>query len=63
MYNNENMMTLREACEHLRISEATMRRFLSKASINGIPYHRVGVGYRFYKSELSQWASGPVDPK
>ena len=52
---NEQMINTREACKHLLVSEATMRRFLSRAPVNHIPAYKVGYQYRFYRSELTEW--------
>lgn len=56
MARNEQMIGTREACRFLGISESTMRRLLSRAPVNRLPFSRVGGLYRFYRSELSVWA-------
>ena len=56
MNRNEQMIGTREACKHLGISEAMMRRLLSRSLVNQLPFSKVGGLYKFYKSELSGWA-------
>ena len=49
LFSNSDLMTLREACDFLGISESTMRR---KIRANKINFTKEGKDYRFKKSEI-----------
>ena len=49
LFSNSDLMTLREACDFLGISESTMRR---KIRANKIKFTKSGKDYRFKKSEV-----------
>ena len=49
---NEEIMTIKEVAEYLKIAEKTAYRF---ASDGKIPAFRVGSAWRFKKSEIDAW--------
>lgn len=54
LFSNSDLMTLREACDFLGISESTMRR---KIRANKIKFTKSGKDYRFKKSEVIRVAA------
>lgn len=52
MKPREKTITLKEACNHLDISETKLRRLLAK---NKIPACKPAGRWRFYISELDDW--------
>lgn len=55
MMSQDSVLTLYEACNILRISEATMRRLLRDKKI---PAHKMGGQWRFIFEELIEWLKG-----
>jgi len=56
------MLTCKEARAYLKVSSATMSKWLKEGSI---PAHRLGRGWRFYENELDEWLrnGGPTQEK
>ncbi len=54
LFSSSDLMTLREACEFLGISESTMRR---KIRAKKIKFTKKGKDYRFRKSEIIRVAA------
>jgi excisionase family DNA binding protein len=54
LFSNSDLMTLREACNFLGISESTMRR---KIRAKKIKFTKSGKDYRFKKSEVIRVAA------
>ena len=48
----EPWVTLQDVCEHLKISEDTIYRWMDK---RGLPAHRIGRVWRFKLSEVDDW--------
>lgn len=53
--NREELITLKEAAEFLRVSTQTLRRYIQKS---GLPAYRPGRSYLFYRTELEEWLQG-----
>ena len=53
--NNDEILTLKEACIVLKVSEATLYKWLRERNETGIPAHKVQGQWRFFKTELSDW--------
>ncbi len=49
------LLTFQEAAEFLRVSKATMYRWLASGQLVG---YKVGKGWRFYKKDLHAFVSG-----
>ena len=49
---DEFLLTRKEACQLLRISDATIHRLLKTKSI---PAYKIGRHWKFIKSELLEW--------
>ncbi|RLA40744.1 MAG: hypothetical protein DRR06_17015 [Gammaproteobacteria bacterium] len=54
LFSSSDLMTLREACDFLGISESTMRR---RIRANKIKFTKSGKDYRFKKSEVIKVAA------
>jgi len=54
LFSSSDLMTLREACDFLGISESTMRR---RIRTNKIKFTKSGKDYRFKKSEVIKVAA------
>ncbi len=50
------LLTFQEAAELLRVSRATMYRLINSGQLVG---HKVGRGWRFYKTDLHRFVAGP----
>ena len=50
--SKEQIMTVRELSEYLKIAEKTAYRFASEGKIPGF---KVGSAWRFRKSEIDRW--------
>lgn len=50
--SNEQIMTVRELAEYLKIAEKTAYRFASEGKV---PAFRVGGAWRFRKAEVDRW--------
>ncbi|HRK98641.1 MAG TPA: helix-turn-helix domain-containing protein [Alphaproteobacteria bacterium] len=49
---NNDIMTIREVAEYLRLNEKTTYRYASEGKIPGF---KVGGAWRFRKSEIDKW--------
>lgn len=49
---SNDILTLKEACKFLKVSESTTRRWLREKKI---PAHKTYGHWRFLKSELTDW--------
>lgn len=49
---NHDILTLKEACALLRVTESTLRRWLERGYIPG---HKIGGVWRFNREELIEW--------
>ncbi len=49
---NDNMMTVKELANYLKIAEKTAYRFASEGKVPGF---KVGSAWRFRKSEIDNW--------
>ena len=49
---NDNMMTVKELADYLKIAEKTAYRFASEGKVPGF---KVGSAWRFRKSEVDRW--------
>lgn len=49
---NDDMMTVKELADYLKIAEKTAYRFASEAKVPGF---KVGSAWRFRKSEIERW--------
>lgn len=54
LFSSSDLMTLKEACAFLGISESTMRRKIRDGKVN---FTKEGKDYRFKKSDIIQLAS------
>lgn len=52
---NNDIMTVKELADYLKIAEKTAYRFASEAKVPGF---KVGSAWRFRKSEIDRWISG-----
>lgn len=52
---NDNIMTVKELADYLKIAEKTAYRFASEGKVPGF---KVGSAWRFRKSEIDRWISG-----
>lgn len=50
----DNILTVKELAEYLKIAEKTAYRFVSEGKIPGF---KVGSAWRFRKSEIDRWIS------
>lgn len=51
---NDDIMTVKELAEYLKIAEKTAYRFASRGKVPGF---KVGSAWRFRKSEIDRWIS------
>lgn len=51
---NDEIMTVKELAEYLKIAEKTAYRFASEGKVPGF---KVGSAWRFRKSEVDRWIS------
>ena len=49
---NDDIMTVKELAEYLKIAEKTAYRFASEGKVPGF---KVGSAWRFRKSEIDRW--------
>lgn len=49
---NDDIMTMRELADYLKIAEKTAYRFASEGKVPGF---KVGSAWRFRKSEIERW--------
>ena len=52
--SDQEMMTVKEVAEYLKIAEKTAYRFAVEGKIPGF---RVGAAWRFRKTEIDRWIS------
>ena len=55
----EGLITTKELCEWLRISNQTASRWRQE----GMPYHGKGKSLRYYKSEVEKWLESEKNKK
>lgn len=55
MPHQDEIMTVKELADYLKIAEKTAYRFASEGKVPGF---KVGSAWRFRKSELDRWMSG-----
>lgn len=48
----ESWVTLQDVCDHLKVSEDTVYRWMDK---RGLPAHRIGRVWRFKLSQIDDW--------
>ena len=51
---NDDIMTVKELADYLKIAEKTTYRFASEGKVPGF---KVGSAWRFRKSEIDRWIS------
>ncbi len=51
----ENWISLDETAVYLGISSVTLRDWIKKQELNGIPAHKIGKLWKFKKAELDEW--------
>ena len=51
---NQEIMTIREVADFLRLTEKTTYRYAAEGAISGF---KVGGAWRFRKSEIGRWIS------
>ncbi len=56
--SNDQIMTVRELAEYLKIAEKTAYRFVSEGKV---PAFKVGAAWRFRKTEIDRWIKQQED--
>jgi len=56
---NDDVMTLREVAEYLRIHQTTLYRLIKRGKI---PAFRVGSDWRFNREQINRWMAQQQNP-
>lgn len=59
---DDNWINIDDAAIYLGIKPVTLRDWIKKKDLNGLPVNRIGKQWKFKKSELDEWIkSGKSD--
>lgn len=51
----EKWINLEDAATYLDVKPVTLREWIKKQEVNGIPAYKIGTQWKFKKSELDEW--------